>query len=393
MKGNADLTSLRAIKESSWGVTPGSGNLVQIPYTGESLNANIETVMSKEIRSDRSTTDLVQVGQSAGGSFNIEMQFAAFDDFLEGALFSVFSAALTIVGDAGDISSTATGFSCTDVAKMDAIVPGQWFEVRGFSTNSGENNGFYQATVATDGTGIVDTAIAPPSIETPAAAAAEMHGQMLRNGITQHSYTVEKRLEGLVATTYQHFLGSVVASLSLNYSAGEILTGSIELLCKTGTMGTAVLAGLTDTPAPTNSPMNSVGDMENILIDGTLTDKDIFSMTTEIGNNLRGQKAIGNLGNVGIGTGKLSVGGNMSIYFEDKVEMDRYTGNNSFSLSYRLRDDAGNAYIFTFGKVKYENLTANSGGENTDVMAEGTWKAVVDPIYNTTIQIDKIAAA
>lgn len=393
MKGNADLTSLRAIKESSWGVTPGSGNLTLIPYTGESLNANIETAVSKEIRADRSTTDLVQVGQSAGGSFNIEMQFAAFDDFVEGALFSTFSTALAIVGAAGDLSSTASGFACTDTAKMDAIVPGQWFEVRGFATNSGENNGFYQATVATDGSGAITTSVAPPSIETPAAEAAEMHGQMIRNGTTQHSYTVEKRFEGLASTTYQHFLGSVVAGMSLNYAAGEILTGAVELLSKTGTMGTAILAGLTDTAAPTNLPMNSVGDMENILIDGVLTSKDIFSMTTEIGNNLRGQKAIGTLGNVGIGTGKLNVSGNLSIYFEDKAEADLYTGNTSFSLSYRLRDDAGNAYIFTFGKIKYENLTSNAGGENTDVMAEGTWKAVVDPTYGSTIQIDKIAAA
>ncbi len=389
--GAADLTSLRFIKEVTWGTTPGAGNLTQIRYTGESLDANLETVVSKEIRPDRMTADLVPVGQSAGGSFDMEMSFGAFDDFMEGAMFSTFGAALAIVGVAGDIDSDASGFASGTASKFDTIVVGQWFEVRGFAANSGENNGYYKCLTNT-GTSMTTSPV-PPSAETPAGTDAEMHGQMLRNGIVQQSYSIEKRFEGLDATTFQLFKGSMIAGFTQNYAVGEILTGSVEVLSKEGTMDEIGLTGLTDTAAATGDILNAVNDMQDVRVDNAASASSYLTLTLEIGNNLRGQKAIGTLGNVGVGVGKLDVTGNISVYFEDTSEMDKFNGNTAFSLSFRLQDAAGNAYIYTFPKVKYENLSVTAGGENSDLVAEGSWRALLDSTLSCMVQIDKFSAA
>lgn len=390
--GSADLTSLRSIKEVTWGVTPGSGNLTQIRFTGESLDANTETVVSKEIRPDRMTADLVPVGQSAGGSFDFEMSYEAFNEFIEGALFSTFSVPLAVVAVAGDISSDASGFASTESTKYDNIAVGQWFEVRGFATNLGENNGYYQC-ITNDLAGNLTTSPVPPSVETPSGTDAEMHGSMIRNGIVQQSWSVEKRMEGLTATTFQMFTGSMVAGFSQNYAVGEILTGAIELLSKNSDMDETGFGGLTDTAASTNDIYNAVGDVQDIRIDGVASTQEYQTLTIEVGNNLRGQKAIGTLGNIGVGVGKLDITGNISVFFESKSEMDKFSGNVPFSLSFRLLDANGNAMIYTFGKVKYENLSVTAGGENTDLVAEGSWRALLDTTSSSMIQIDIFPAA
>ena len=392
MFGSSDLTSLRSIKEVTWGVTPGSGNLTQIRYTGESLDANTETVVSKEIRADRATTDLVPVGQSAGGSFDFEMSYGAFEEFIAAAMFSTWSTPLAITAVAADMSSDASGFTSTLATKFDNIVVGQWIEVRGFATNTGENNGYYKV-LTNDLAGNLTTSPIPPSVETPAGTDAEMHGSMIRNGTTSQSFSIEKRMEGLTATTYQIFTGAMVAGFTQNYAVGEILTGALEILSKDGIMDEIGVTGTTDTAASSNDILNAVSNMSDIRINNVASTDEYLTMTMEIGNNLRGQKAIGTLGNVGVGVGKLDVTGNISVYFESKAEMDKFNNNTAFSLSFRLSDAAGNAMVYTFGKVKYENLSVTAGGENTDLVAEGTWRALLDPTFGAMIQIDTFPAA
>lgn len=390
----ADRTELRYIKETTWGVTPTTGNLAAIRYTGESLNANIETTVSQEIRSDRATADLTPVGQSAGGSIEVELSFGAYDDFLECALFSTFTADLNIVGNAGDISSNSaqSKFTSTNPNKFDSIQVGQWIEVRGFTANGGENNGYYRVTAATPGSGEITVSPAPASDETPAGSAAEIHGQMLRNGVTPQSMTIQKRFLDANPVTYQNFPGAMVAGLTLNYEVGSILTGSFDILAKDGVMTETALAGLTDVAAPSNDVMNSVSNLQDIRVNGAASTKSFLSLGMEITNNLREQKAIGSLANVGVGAGKLDVSGPISLYFQDKAEFDLFSSGAAFSLSFRLQDSAGNAYIFTFPRVKYESLTVAASGQNSDLIAEGQWRALLDPNTNTMVQIDKFVA-
>jgi hypothetical protein len=390
----SDQTELRYIKETNWGTTPTTGNLTVLRYKGESLNANIETTVSEEIRADRATADLTPVGQSAGGSVDFELSFGAFDDLIEGALFSSFSADLNIVGVAGDITadSAASKFTSTTTTKFDSISVGQWIEVRGFTANSGENNGYYRVVAATPGTGEITVSPAPRSTETPAGTAAEIHGQMLRNGVTPQSFTLQKRFLDATPVTYQNFAGSMVSGMTLSYEVGSILTGSFEFLCKEGLMTTTALPGLTDTPAPSNEVLNAVSNLTDIRVNDTVSSKSFLTLGLEIGNNLRGQKAIGSLANVGVGAGKLDVSGPISVYFQDKTEFDLFSAGTAFSLSFRLQDSAGNAYIFTFPRVKYESLTVAASGQNNDLLAEGQWRAILDPVTSAMVQIDKFVA-
>lgn len=83
---SADLVALRAVKETTIGVTPANPALTQVRFTGESLNHNIENTTSNEIRPDRTQADLVQTSAQAAGDINIELSYDSYKDFLA-ALF------------------------------------------------------------------------------------------------------------------------------------------------------------------------------------------------------------------------------------------------------------------------------------------------------------------
>lgn len=85
-------TRLSVIKEVTEGTTPTSPAFTNVRYTGDSLKLVRQNITSDEIRSDRNVTDLVQVAGGAEGAINFELSYGAFDNLIEGALCSTWSA-------------------------------------------------------------------------------------------------------------------------------------------------------------------------------------------------------------------------------------------------------------------------------------------------------------
>lgn len=88
--GTTNRTALRFVRETVLNETPATPAFKNIRYTGESLAYGIRNVTSNEIRADRMTSDLVQVGADVSGDINIELSFESFDDLIESALCSTW---------------------------------------------------------------------------------------------------------------------------------------------------------------------------------------------------------------------------------------------------------------------------------------------------------------
>lgn len=83
---SANRADVRYVAEVSWGVTPATPALKLLRMTGESLNANIQTAVSQEIRPDRDIQDIAKIGSDAGGGVDFELSYGSFDDMLEAAM-------------------------------------------------------------------------------------------------------------------------------------------------------------------------------------------------------------------------------------------------------------------------------------------------------------------
>lgn len=385
---SSNRTSLLRVKETNWGATPANPALIPIRYTGESLDDGITTEKSKEIRPDRMVADLVITDASITGDINVEFSYSSFDDWLESAFMSTWAGAHTINGAAGDISSTVTGFTSTTAGKFTGLIVGQWIRSAGFTADG--NNGYFRITnIAGD---VLTTVPAPASAETPAGTAASIVTEgYLRNGVTEQSYTITEIFNDATVVTRRNFYGMRVKGFSFDMKTAALLTGKFSFIGKSAEYTTAPFAGETTAAGSTTDIMNCVTNMQSIFQDGAplTTEGSVMSLTLELDNQHRPQKGLGVLGNVGVVASQLSVKATASQYFETKDQADIFKTAEAFSFSFVLVDNDGAGYVFTLPHCKYDSFKVNSSQLDSDVMAQTTFQALLDPVTNCMIQIDR----
>jgi hypothetical protein len=114
------------------------------------------------------------------------------------------------------------------------------------------------------------------------------------------------------------------------------------------------------------------------------------SLDFTINNNLRGVQAIGQMGNVSVSPGQLSVSGNMNAYFQDDTMYEKFVDGTEFSLSYEVIDENGDGYVFYFPRVAVGSSTMSAGGNDQDLVENMTWSALYSSTFETSVMINRL---
>jgi len=383
--GVTNRVALRVKPEATWGTTPSTGSHYLLRITGETLKYAIQTVQSNEIRSDRMITDLIQTAAEANGDINFEFSYGEFDSILAAALQNTW----TETGTNGATTGTATYVSSTGLTLVGAtltnLVAGQWFRLVDGTTTA--NTGWHKAvTVPTATTLTVASGLTAATGNTGVVVQAAR----VVNGTSQKSFSIERNNADL--TQFQLFSGMQPSRLSLSLSPGQILTGSVSFLGKSS----AALAGTSGMPGTsgaslTNSVYNSVSNVFNILEGGSaLTNTYAKSLTINIDNSLRGQTAIGTLGNVGVASGTAVITGSLELYFADSTYLNKFINNTASSLSLRIgASTTGIGYVLTFPNIKYSDGANPTPGGNQDVTLSVPFQALRDSTTTYQMIVDR----
>jgi hypothetical protein len=387
-QADANRVQLSFIEESVWGTTPGTA-FQELRMTGESLAHTINNITSAELRDDRQVTDLIQVDENPAGGINFELSYGTFDSFLEGALWSSWSTNLT-KSDTSIEAGASTGFTTVKASLFNNVVVGTWIEVGGFTTTG--NNTYYLVTAKNAASTQITTT--PKPVDEAAGDTVTMGGAYLRNGVTEKSYVLERKHADI--TQYYLFSGMVVDQFQLSLAASSIITGSFSFIGKNTTLAQTPAVGAADV-ASTTGVMNAATNVGTVMEGATLATLSsglfIQSIDFTIANNVRSLKAIANAGTADIGVGQVDVTGTMNVYFKDETLADKFFGATATGISFKCEDSAGNAYIFTFPKIKFESDGVNVGGANQDVMENLGWRAVRhSATQDYTVQVMRFAA-
>ena len=347
---------------------------------------------------------LIQTGADCSGGISFELSYGALDDLLVGALWATqwegvaATSTTTITSGATGSNLDFTLNSTNDTITLGSsvshqIVTGQWIRLNG----SAADDGYHLVTgVSTNTLTVAST----PGITTgevlDESDAATIKGARLRNGTTENPFSIERYHAD--KTQYFGFTGMVPNTLSMTAAANSIMTGTLDFIGKDASRG-ATSIGSTYTAATTADVMNAVSNVGQIMEGATMAEISgvfISEMSFTLNNNVRGLAAIGTLGNADLGVGTVEVTGTLNTYFENGNLYDKYLAGTETALSFKVEDGStegeGNAYIFTFHRVKFQSDTVNVGGLNSDVMENLTWQAIRDATYGCTIQIDKFEA-
>lgn len=383
--GVTNRVALRCKPEATYGTTPSTGNNYLLRITGETLKYEIGTTQSNELRSDRMITDLAQVSAGAMGDINFEFSYGEFDFLLAAAL----QGSWTETGTNGATTGTATYVSSTGLtlvgASLSNLVAGQWFRIVDSTTTA--NTGWHKAVTVPTATTLT---VASGFTAATGNAGVVLQAARVVNGTNQRSMSAERNNGDL--TQYQLFRGLTPDRMSLSLTPGQILTGSISFMGK----DSAALAGSSGMPGTsvsslTNSVYNSVSNVFNILEGGSaLSNTYARSLTINVANNLRGQPAIGTLGNVGIGAGQSVITGSMELYFADSTYLNKFINNTASSLSLRIgASSTGIGYVLTFPNIKYTYGANPTPGANQDVSLSLPFQALRDSTSGYQIMVDR----
>lgn len=397
----SNRVALRCLIETAYGVVNTAAAANELKMTGESLAFAIQTDFSKVIRSDRQTTDLIQVGASASGGLNFEMTYKEYDTLLQ----AQFMDAWAVYGTAGvsaaisfTIDSTA-GTLTASVAPVGAdaflgIAVGQFFRL---SAGADAANGAILRVASRTSTVItVSTATPIPGTGSRAGVTGStISTSRLVNGSTVRSFTIEKGMLDLTPTQFFAYRGMNASKLSLSFASGAIVTGSFDFTGKdslrtttTGFTGGAVIA------PTTFDSVNAVSGVGTLLENGAaIPGTFIKSLKLDVDNKMRGQDAIGVLGFANILPGSIMVTGELEIYLADGALYDKFVNNTSSSIVWTMRDGAGNGYAINLPKVKYSDAKVQAGGLDQDVMLSMPFTALMDTVTGKTIILDRFGVA
>lgn len=138
---------------------------------------------------------------------------------------------------------------------------------------------------------------------------------VLTNGTTPKSFTVETKFEAGATDIFKRITGAEVNTLALDLKSGDPLTGSVGFMARGGDYADAIVTGATYSAAGT-APVLVGADVGAIAMAG-LTVGCLSAATININNNLSEETCLGSLGPTGFAAGGLDVSGTISIIASD----------------------------------------------------------------------------
>jgi hypothetical protein len=208
---------------------------------------------------------------------------------------------------------------------------------------------------------------------------------LLRNGSTAKSYTIEAEFGGI--TQFHVFKGCRADTFSLAVTPGEIITGSVGFQGKLDDVATATAGTGAATAAPTNDPMNAVDHVSAITEGGAAIE--LMGLNISIANNLRMRRVIGSLSPDDIAYGRFVVTGDIRLYFADAALLDKYMDQTRSSLSFTTTDVQGNAYTFQIDELKYTDADKPVDGNDQDVVVTLPFQGLYDATTTYTARMTR----
>lgn len=369
-------------------------------FTGEGFKYNLEKKRSAEIRSDRKPTGLVLVKADADGPLNFELSFKEPDALFATALQNLWDVyghrgvGAVFTGTVGTQNTITASVAPTGASAFTKLKKGQWIFLQGFS--DANNNKLVQISKTTAPTTTVIVVEGTPLTNGANGAGCKIHGSRLTEGIIQNSWSFEKDYTDLVKIF--PYYGMTPDVLSLALEQGDILNGNCTF--KGQKSATPLSATALDTPQAKNTfdIMNSVTGVANIQRDGVTLTESLMSMALSIGNALRSRGAIGSLGPKSIGSGTVDVKGNVEAYLDDGTRFTKHVDNTPFAQTFSILDAAGNGYVFTVTRSRFEDANPSGAQKDTDVTDPGDFQseydsAAADADLQKVLFIDRVSVA
>ena len=349
----------------SGGAASNYATMTNLRFNSTSLKHRKVTVESEEIRSDRTAFGMVKVGIGADGDIGFELHYGDYNSLIASALQSPIvsgtnTQAMTI---SGGVLSPAVDWSA-----VPGILGAKYVKL---SSRDAANNGIKRVI------SISGNDLTLEGVEDEVGSSGDTIAfAYSRQGVTLESYLfeVEHTDSGIVIP----LTGMCVNEFALT------MTARAKMMARMGFIGYGLPSGSesrTDTcgnatAAASLEPIfNTTSHIPLFYINSRPLRNSAASMDLTINNNLRERLAISREGTLTPGSGESSIGGRLSVYFDNKQEYDAFLRHEQLSVEMRLQDADGNVFGIYLPGVDLSESTQDVPGGNQDIFLNRQFKA------------------
>lgn len=368
MGAQGSQSGISYIEEVTWGVTP-SGQFTGINFTSEDMSYGIENKVSDNVRPDRQTSNLVQVGASTEGGMDTEFEVGNIDGLIPGFFWDTDWHAPPSGETVDFTTETAGGVGgLMTVADSSVYLVGQVLKIGGVVSN----NGIHTVKALPDSTHV--QFIEP--LVTEASVAATFAGHYVRNGVTKHSYSIERAHNDV--SQFFLYKGMVPNTFEFSVESGEKVLANLSFIGKNETLTKVTNSTPAATDVPTNFIFNAASSIGEVRVGGVILSSCLLQMVDfTLDNKVEGKKAVGTLGFCDAVGKSIELTGNITMYFIDETEYTRYLEATAYELYFELDDGNGNGYIIQIPACKTNEATVNVTGKDDDVLYEAGFTGIV----------------
>ena len=373
-------SGLSYVTESTFGVTPGSPSLIQLPYNTSSLDLTKDRVSGNEIQPDRMLRVDRHGNRQAGGDIVVDLRKADFDPFLESAFMSAFADSATIATTA----ATSAGGTATLTFTSQTIPP---FPVGSAITVAGVTpagfNGTFTVTACTATSVSYANATAGPQ-----TVAGTIKNRALKIGTTAKSFSIEDAAADI--SQFRLFTGMTVDTLAISIKPNSMISATFGMVGKDMTIsGTSVDA--VKTASSTNQPFDAYSGVMAIgnasAVGGLTSVATITGIDFTVSNALAPTFVVGSDSTPQLEFGMATVEGTITAYFEDAALINRFVNETTSAFQVTVNDPSGASnYTFHFPRVKINGSSVPVDGPASRIITL-PFVALYDTAENSNIEV------
>jgi len=186
-------------------------------------------------------------------------------------------------------------------------------------------------------------------------------GNVLKNGITERFFTLEKGLTDIAQ--YIPYTGMMVSTMKIDIAPNKITT--LELTFSGKNESTPASTSIDpDAEYATGTGSEPFDTYSGSLKEGGVVSSLITAINFTVDNGFSDGYAIGSASKAGIFAGRCNVSGTFSMYVQDFSVYSKFVNGTESSIQLTITDIDGKDYIFLFPRIKF-------GGETPKITGEG----------------------
>jgi hypothetical protein len=205
---------------------------------------------------------------------------------------------------------------------------------------------------------------------------------------TRRSFTLERKFADLATPEWHRYTGCEFNTLSMSIAPNSMVTTSFGVIGKDLALATSAIGSSTYSADIGNTPFDS---FTGAITEGGSTIATVTSLEISMENGLEALFSVGSATTNRPSIGKSRVTGSLTSYFDSKALYEKFINETESSIVCTLTDVAGNDYIITLPRVKYNSGQPDVSGEGA-VTVSMDFVALYDTGTTTQIKIERTPA-